>query len=188
MSRKTLFFSLILLIVASAAAAFAYTQFSKPEPAPAQPTNTNQSEEVNKSSWKTCINNKFSLKFNYPDIWMGCTDNENTLIFETNYQPYSVNLILEIKQEELDRGIQIQKQDSIDWRYQKITNGEIFGIPCGGALECSGVILGDDFYQLGWLVSSNQSRPEDWDGLWSPDHNVSHIDIWNILNTVERMN
>lgn len=146
------------------------------------------SDEIDTSGWKVCNSKKFSVRFKYPNSWGNCIDNGNSLNIETNYQSYKVYLVLEIRQRELNQDIQTQKKNSINWRYQKIKNGEIFGIPCGGAFECDGVIFNNEFYELGWLIESNQSRPIDWDGLWIPDHNISRDDIWNILSTIEKIN
>ena len=65
MSKKTLFFSLILL-ASLTLAALAYVQFAKPEPAN-QPGNTNQVAEIDTSNWKTYRNEEYGFEFKYPE-------------------------------------------------------------------------------------------------------------------------
>lgn len=128
------------------------------------------------------------IQMELPDSWSFIRKDEyNSIYIRTDYKPYDVDLVIDYR-----KNPKLFKEDYKDTRggydYTKIADGEIFKVPCGGALACTGAIIGNDIYEIGFLVESNQNPPENLGELWTPDNNITDDKIWDIMLSIQKIN
>jgi hypothetical protein len=136
--------------------------------------------------------NIHDIKMTIPDKWSIDKRIENVenitgytrVYIKTDYQPYNVFLVVDVKKNN-EYDIEWYKGERRGGDYTKIKDGEIFKYFCAPGLACNGAIVNGDVYTFGWDIESDQSIPENLDGIWMPDHNVTQEDIWNILLSIE---
>ncbi len=158
--------------------------------------NQNQNQEQNKQQivsevaeganvdTKLCNSKIAGLQFSYPKNWGDCRVDENNIHFRTDFKKYNVDLVGEII--EITNPTEIEGGLLVGYDNEKISsNVEVFKIACGGALLCSGIKINNAVYRATWVVSSDQKAPENLDGIWMPEHNITQEQIWNILKSVK---
>jgi len=107
--------------------------------------------------------------------WLDYPDDESVR-FETSASPYNVI-------EKID--IQVSPYEPLEGELiEETTDARIYLNPCGGALACYYVELETGTYEVYWNTpTSNQDPPDDLDGIWIPDHNVTREVILDVMRT-----
>ncbi len=126
----------------------------------------------------------FEIKL--PNGWYFLEKGEYGDIYvRTDYKPYNIDLLINYNKN-YKSDIEDYKINRKGFDYTKINDGEIFKIACGGALSCNGAIVGNDLYTFGFGVRSDQKPPENLDGIWTPDHNITQEKIQNIMLSIKK--
>jgi len=128
------------------------------------------------------------VKMILPEGWSADNQTQSRVYIKIDYnEPYDVFLKIEASKNQISE-IKRYKEDRSGYEYTTTQNGEIFKIACGGAFDCNGAIMDGDVYTFVWYIESNQPAPENLDGVWTPDNNVTREDIWNILKSIKKLN
>jgi len=117
------------------------------------------------------------VTFDVPSEWIWLDfPSDDSVRFETSQDPYNVIEKIDVfasDQELVGEGV-----------IEETENATIYANPCGGALACYYVEFEDGLYEVYWNIpSSNQEPPEDLDGIWHPDHNVTKDVILEVMRT-----
>jgi len=142
--------------------------------------------DIETKDWKVCKNEILGIQLKFPSTWGACKTDISSFSIKTEYKPYDVYLIANVGKnikEDIDYYI-VNREGG---NYIKIKDGEIFDSFCAPAIACNGAILNSDLYFFSWDIKSNQSAPLGYDGIWSPDNNVTEEDTWKILSTIEKV-
>lgn len=141
-------------------------------------------EKTEDLNMRLCDSVVLGLQFSYPKNWGDCKVEDNNIYFRTDFEKYNVDLVGEIKKADY---LLEEYGNNVD--NEKISeNIEVFKIGCGGALSCAGIKVDNHIYEIGWQVSSDQKSPENLDGIWTPDHNITDDQMWNIVKSVKYIN
>ncbi|MFH1523007.1 MAG: hypothetical protein ABIE43_04300 [Patescibacteria group bacterium] len=163
-------------------------------------------EEMNTSDWKTCVNENLGFKIKYPEKWGDCYTtqtkvrelltksnkdycvNDECFIFKTDYKEHDVYSLINITSVDKNETLLIQNikkgRGDIGVPFK---DGVIFNFGCSGS-PCIEALLENEFYKIDLSIDSNQLAPDYYDGIWSPDHNITRDIDWNILTTLEVIN
>ncbi len=141
---------------------------------------------IKQTDLKICPFEAAGFKFSYPKTWGECKVDGQKISFRTDFKKYDVDLVAEIRETSkemaqgfIDYSIKQEKIDSID-------NAIIYRGACGGGIACSVLNINNQkFYEIDWGVVSNQSVPENLDGVWVPDYSFTDDDIWIILRSIK---
>ena len=141
---------------------------------------------IKQTDLKICPSEVSEFRFSYPKTWGDCRVDGQKISFRTDFKEYNVDLVAEVREtsSELAKGFMDYsiKQEKI----AGINNGIVYRGVCGGAMACSVLNIDDQkFYEIDWGVVSNQSVPENLDGVWVPDYSFTEDDIWTILRSIK---
>lgn len=142
--------------------------------------------DIETKDWKVCKNEILGIQLKFPSAWGACKTDISSFSIKTDYKPYDVYLIANVGKniKDIINSYVLNREGN---NYIKIKDGEIFDSFCAPAIACNGAILNSDLYFFTWDIKSNQSAPLGYDGIWSPDHNVTEEDTWKILSTIEKV-
>lgn len=142
-------------------------------------------EETGDLNMRLCDNVVLGLQFSYPKNWGDCRIEDNNIYFRTDFEKYNVDLVAEIKKIDTSK-TDIKEFFASGWNNEKISeNIEIFEVPCGGAILCGGIKINNNIYTIDWVVSSDQKVPENLDGIWVPENDVTKDQILSIMRSVK---
>ena len=139
--------------------------------------------EIDTSDWKTCQHEELGIKLKYPNEWKECTAVNSSFLFDINYNEYNITFTVNgSKNEKQHIKWFIEERGGFDYTVTK--NGEVFQDVCSGG-GCYGAIIEGNIYFFTMDIKSTQPVPEDFDGIWTPDHNITKDQIWTVLKNIE---
>ena len=110
-----------------------------------------------------------------PAKWKIESNNSLTAKILTDFQPYRVELLVSLENDVSTASNYKSSYDNTTTKY-----GEAFKVAQGGSLGVTGVKINNKLYSFAWEISSNEPVPTKLDGIWTPSHNVTQDDLWNI--------
>lgn len=170
-SKLLLLVSLLILVSSVSACSFKNNE-------------TKEVQEVGDSSaqiTKKC--NVGKVLFEYPGTWGECAKTENGVSFRTDYDAYQVDLVLSLNVVTKEKYGNRERPANVN----ELTNGngEFFEEAQGGTLMGGLIRLNDNYYRFDFSITSSQPAPEELDGIWAPDHDVSKDILLSILRSAK---
>ncbi|MFZ2310747.1 MAG: hypothetical protein WAW11_04350 [Patescibacteria group bacterium] len=143
----------------------------------------NSAEFISLELGRSCVASAF--KFQYPSSWGKCQVKDNkVLTFKTDYDKYQVDLILTMNSATKEKYSEAKKT-AINLTH--LNNGEFFEEAQGGAMMGGMMLLGGNYYDYIFDIKSDQPAPENLDGVWVPENNITKDVMLNILSSVEKV-
>lgn len=133
--------------------------------------------------------NNIDLKYNADITDFNLNEAGDLMVVKTDYQPYNVYLVITIDNSTIDDIAKYisQARENDDPIINKVKDGRIFDYGGYSGPRYNRALLDKNLYHFVWRKASNQRKPESYDGIWSPDNNVTKEDIWQILSTIEKI-
>lgn len=135
-------------------------------------------EEVNKVNNILKISN---IQMEFPEGWIVSSVTKNEAKILTDYPNYQVYLTLRLNVNDSTADSSYKSAGTkINTNY-----GEIFNVQGGGPKGWTGALINGNKYSFVWNIESNQPVPENLDGIWVPDSNVTSEVLLDITKTVK---
>lgn len=165
--------ALILVALVSGGGVYLWQQNQllqlKNNPTTTVPATANPTNPVEKQITLAGIN------LTIPGKWQVESNDNNSARILTDYPAYKVELLVRLENASLTESGYKSSFDNTITKY-----GEVFKTSLGGAFDSTGIKINGKLYLFIWEIVSNEPTPSNLDGIWTPKHNVTDSDIWNI--------
>lgn len=123
------------------------------------------------------------IKLTIPSNWKIESNDGKSAKILTDYQPYKVELSIN-----LENDILTKSNYESGFGNTKTKYGEAFKVAQGGGFNVTGIKINEKLYSFSWEITSNEPIPSNLDGIWTPKHNVSEEDMWDVTISAEPIN
>lgn len=142
---------------------------------------------IKQTDLKICPSEVAGFKLSYPKTWGDCKVDGQKISFRTDFKNYNVDLVAEIRETSKEMANQgFLTYNITQEKIEGINNSIVYRVACGGGIACTALSIDNQkFYEINWDIVSNQSVPENLDGVWVPDYSFTYDDIWTILRSIK---